>query len=132
MTQREVIGVVEAGKTVVARAVAMQPGETFAQAVARQDARAQRIAADRERKLAARLILNKSQAEAVYSAMCALNNVSARIKAQFGDVSTDGVNVFEEVDDTVTVVRVRHYDVLEAENYANQAAFATAYGLQQG
>lgn len=77
------------------------------------------------------MILNQSQAAAVYSAMCALNNVSGRIKAQFGDVSDDGVNVFEELDGSVNVVRVRHYDVLEAERYASQAAFATAYGLQQ-
>lgn len=74
------------------------------------------------------MILNQSQAEAVYSAMCALNNVFGRIKAQFGDVSDDGVNVFE-VDGSVNVVRVRHYDVLEAEYYASQAAFAAAYGL---
>lgn len=75
------------------------------------------------------MILNQSQAAAVYSAMCALNNVSGRIKAQFGDVSDDGVNVFEELDGSVNVVRVRHYDVLEAEHYASQAAFAAAYGL---
>lgn len=45
MRNGEVIGTIEpgSGQRVIARAVAMQPGETYAQAVARQDARSARI-----------------------------------------------------------------------------------------
>lgn len=74
------------------------------------------------------LILNQAQAEAVYSAMCALNNVGGKIKAMFGSVAADGINVFEEDDGTVRVVRVNRYDVLESEDYADIPAFAVAYG----
>ncbi len=74
-------------------------------------------------------ILTQVQAESVYSAMCALNNVNARVKAMFGNVATDGVNVFEEDDGCVRVARVNAYDVREHEEYNDQAAFADAYGL---
>ncbi len=75
------------------------------------------------------MILNKSQAEAVYSAMCALNNVGGKVKAMFGNVATDGINVFEDDGGEVVVVRVNHYDVLESERCTSQSAFAIAYGL---
>lgn len=74
-------------------------------------------------------ILNQAEAEAVYGAMCALNSVGGKVKAMFGDVSISGVNVFEEMVGAVSVVRVCRFDVLETENYANQATFAAAYGL---
>ena len=74
------------------------------------------------------MILNNSQARAVYDAMCALNNVDATIKASFGDESTEGINVFE-ARGNVCVVRVVQYGVTESQVYANQAAFAKAYGL---
>ena len=77
-------------------------------------------------------ILNKTQAEAVYSAMCALNNVGARVKATIGDLSIEGVNVFEMMSGEVNIAMVGDYDVLDSETYADQSAFATAYGLQQG
>ncbi len=66
-------------------------------------------------------ILNKSQAEAVYSAMCALNNVSGRVDAQMpsGRV-VEGAN---------GVILVTAYG-RPSEDYGNQAAFATAYGLK--
>lgn len=70
-------------------------------------------------------ILNQAQAEAVYSAMCALNNVGGRLHATL------------EQDGAVHVAEVRHgIDVWVAnggpvENYPDQSAFATAYGLQQ-
>ncbi|WP_234265154.1 hypothetical protein [Hydrogenophaga sp. NFH-34] len=76
------------------------------------------------------MILNKTQAHHVYAAMCVLNNVSAKIKVLFGNVAEDGINVFED-SDGVNVVRVRRYDVVESENYANQSDFEMAYELDE-
>lgn len=70
------------------------------------------------------MILNKSQAEAVYGAMVALNNVGNIC----GDLTlTEGVRV-------QWLERVSVRDGLSGprEDYPNQAAFATVYGLQQG
>ena len=83
------------------------------------------------------LILTKSQAEAVYSAMCALNNVSANDGVQIGFVGADGGDMFRY---TVTEDAAGGIEVIKGpiparrvvEMHANQAAFATAYGLQQG
>lgn len=70
------------------------------------------------------MILNQEQAEAVYSAMCALNNV--------GDVSS----TFDLPNDVwvqatargAVNVSPRTYGA-KIEVYDSQAAFATAYGL---
>ena len=69
-------------------------------------------------------ILNQAQAEAVYSAMCALNNVGAIC----GDLTLgEGLRV-----QWLSRVDVRDGLSGPREEYPNQAAFATAYGLQQG
>ena len=68
------------------------------------------------------MILNQAQAEAVYSAMCALNNVGMRINT----CDDDMVRVAEHQSGVITVY---HGDTVR-DVYANQAAFATAYGLQ--
>jgi len=75
------------------------------------------------------MILNQAQAKAVQDAMCALNNVNAKIKAMFGNVADSGVNVFEDELDTVTVVEVAMYNVVRSEYYSSQADFFKAYGL---
>lgn len=75
------------------------------------------------------MILTQAQAQAVYGAMCALNNVGAKLKASFGDVSTNSLNAFESSDGEINVVRVSRYDVQEAEIYPDQADFARAYSL---
>ena len=67
-------------------------------------------------------ILTQAQAEAVYSAMCALNNVGGRIGAALGD----GCMVREDSDGEIYI----SHDVWRLEYHADQAAFATAYGLQ--
>ena len=68
------------------------------------------------------MILNKSQAEAVYGAMCALNNVGGRIeKTWIGRV------VVTETHSGVVTVDDPDRDVSAA--YDNQADFAAAYGL---
>ena len=70
---------------------------------------------------AAAKILTTSQADAVYSAMCALNSVSGRVDARMpsGRV-VEGAN---------GVILVTAYG-MPSEDYGNQAAFATAYGVQ--
>ena len=68
-------------------------------------------------------ILNQAQAEAVYNAMCHLNNVGMRLDANIKSTRVvegprGGIMVFGYAQDT--------------EHYADQSAFATAYGLRQG
>ena len=70
------------------------------------------------------MILTQAQAEAVYSAMCSLNNVSGRIDAH---ISSAG----RVVECANGVVLVTAYGK-QSEDYSSQSAFATAYGLQQG
>ncbi len=76
------------------------------------------------------MILTKSQAEAVYSAMCALNNVNARCMAELD--RKDFLNykrVVERDEDTIYIVNVVVGRANKIENYDNQAAFAAAYGV---
>ncbi len=70
------------------------------------------------------MTLNKAQAEAVYSAMCALNNVSGRISGTI--VFPDGIVVscWSEGDFTVSAGNGA------SESYADQAAFSVAYTLE--
>lgn len=67
------------------------------------------------------MILTQAQAEAVYSAMCALNNVGGIC----GDLTlAEGLRV-----QWLASVTVRDGLSGPSEGYLNQAAFATAYGL---
>lgn len=66
------------------------------------------------------MILNQAQAEAVYSAMFALNNVNGRIDAQM-----PSGRVVEGANGVILVTAFSK----PSEDYSNQAAFATAYGL---
>lgn len=75
------------------------------------------------------LILTQAQAEAVYSAMCTLNNVSMRLD---GCVA-DGIRCREDEGGEMFVFDMCAGHTGGArEEYENQSAFATAYGLQQG
>lgn len=74
------------------------------------------------------MILTKAQAEAVYSAMCHLNNVGMRI----GATLDGGVRVIEVPGGAVHVRRFIGGEWASGELYGDQSAFATAYGLQQG
>ena len=81
-------------------------------------------------------ILTQAQAEAVYSAMCALTNVGGTVKVTLPihalPVATSGeyIRAWED-DGHIQVVRcVRHTREAD-EFYENQAAFATAYDLDQ-
>lgn len=80
------------------------------------------------------MILNQAQAEAVYSAMCALNNVGGRADA-FIEGATTNIHARELYDGRLVVHEIPHdapKSDITTERYDNQAAFATAYGLQQG
>jgi hypothetical protein len=72
------------------------------------------------------MILNQAQAEAVYSAMCALNNVGATassIDAENFDVTVrNGVISIRSSSDDFKIPVMR-------EAFTSQAAFAAAYGL---
>lgn len=73
--------------------------------------------------MTAALILNQAQAEAVYSAMCALNNVGG-IE---GDLTlNEGLRV-----QWLECVTVRDGLFGPREEYADQSDFATAYGLNR-
>ncbi len=69
-------------------------------------------------------ILTQAQAEAVYSAMCALNNVGALL-----DTYGNGWRVMQRHDETV---RVEDLNGRTIEKYTSQASFASFYDLQQG
>lgn len=81
-------------------------------------------------------ILNQSQAEAVYSAMCHLNNVScARFQSVFLGKCPMNRSTRTEVELLLTgdvVIEMAGLNIAHREHYADQSAFATAYGLQQG
>jgi hypothetical protein len=70
------------------------------------------------------MILSQAQAEAVYSAMCALNNIGALYLLRV-EYSTYGIRC--SIDG---VIDVRGGDdSYEIETYANQSEFAAAYNL---
>lgn len=79
--------------------------------------------------MANKLILTTAQAQAVYSAMCALNNVCAKIDTEVPAGSAGSgmiARVYEAHSGAVVVCSGRSDPV---EQYDNQAAFAAAYGL---
>jgi hypothetical protein len=75
-------------------------------------------------------ILNKAQADSVYAAMVALNNVYGRITARI-PIKQGGhkIEVHERLDGSVTVAYSWGGAVRDVERYANQHAFAVTYGL---
>lgn len=70
--------------------------------------------------LTAQQLLTRAQADAVYSAMCALNNVSGYL-----DAVMQGIRVKEHANGVVQITRKG-----ASEDYASQIAFATAYELR--
>lgn len=74
------------------------------------------------------MILNQAQAEAVYSALCALNNVGASIRGRIeltGDIEvkvllSGGVQVWNTAPNAGSGF----------ESFSHPAAFAAAYSLQ--
>lgn len=80
------------------------------------------------------LILNQSQAQAIYNNMCELNNVGGRVSGISFYCESNCIDVHQTSTDFVHVNKrvyktPRQVDYREHETYAGQAAFATAYGL---
>lgn len=78
----------------------------------------------------ASLILNQAQAEAVYSAMCALNNVGGKLSRI--DLGQQRRDPQLRVTEGGAVIIERGMPHCDREAHANQSAFAAAYGLQHG
>lgn len=82
------------------------------------------------------LILNQAQAEAVYTAMCHLNNVCGQIQVRFPVEGGLKIDVYETRFGAIHVESEYSGAGSQGnpwtENYADQSAFAAAYGLQQG
>lgn len=81
------------------------------------------------------MILKPAQAEAVYSAMCALNNVGASAAVRIPNSGT-AIHVKQQTMGDSHLIQVFIADAVGNptgkgfEEYAGQAAFASAYGLQ--
>lgn len=74
-------------------------------------------------------ILNKTQAEAVYSAMCALNNANALLSTFIRTDSGKFIEVHDNGDEIT--LWATEIELPSKETHASQSAFATAYGLSQ-
>lgn len=73
-------------------------------------------------------ILNQAQAEAVYSAMCELNNVGGRLSCiDLGELQRDPQVRCMEYG---AVIIGRGTPFFDSEMHDSQSAFAAAYGLQ--
>ena len=79
------------------------------------------------------MILNQAQAQAVYNAMCALNNVGARLSAHGIGYDADGFAISAEQSETGLVSIgtgfAPHAERKVLERHGGKNAFATAYGL---
>lgn len=80
------------------------------------------------------MILNQSQAEAVYSAMQALNNVNGLIHVSFlPDGKNRSCKVYECTSGMIAVDLTGNFRKDDDnERYPNQNYFAIAYGLTKG
>ncbi|MDD5325895.1 MAG: hypothetical protein PHR71_11420 [Polaromonas sp.] len=78
------------------------------------------------------MILNQAQAEAIYGAMVALNNIGATIRCEFSHADVMFLVYETPTTNRVMITTRDSKDVLasEHETYADQAAFAAAYELQ--
>jgi hypothetical protein len=76
-------------------------------------------------------ILSSAQANAVYRAMCELNDVSAKLDATFGNPD-NGIRIYESKwggSGLIYVHEMSHGVVVQDENYLSQDTFSAAYGL---
>ncbi|ABL96786.1 hypothetical protein BcepF1.055 [Burkholderia phage BcepF1] len=76
-------------------------------------------------------ILNKSQAEAVYRAMCELNNIGARADITIGDPGDAHITVKESRFGQIVIVQSFDdpYRDHARESHLNQGDFKLYYGL---
>lgn len=80
--------------------------------------------------MASNLILTTAQAQAVYSAMCALEQINARNTNI--TLPVDEVEDIQIIANDIGILVERRGGVPTGECYADQAAFAAAYGLPCG
>lgn len=76
------------------------------------------------------MILNKPQAEAVYRAMCELNNAKIMLKTDTINENGDLIQIVESR--TGIVTNIRRNDGSNGryqENFPNQNSFAFTYGI---
>ena len=76
------------------------------------------------------MILNQYQAEAIYSAMCELNNVSGKIKVCFGNIKTDFINVWENETGDIRIVKGHEYTEICSEFFHDQFDFQIGYKIK--
>ncbi len=78
------------------------------------------------------MILSQTQAEATYRSMCEIGRVDGTLRLSFGPYD-DGQHVDESINKTgvIHVFNMCRGTVFGQETYANQSAFAAAYGLQK-
>lgn len=74
------------------------------------------------------MILNQAQAEAVYSAMCALNNVGGKLDVKIPAGNGLCTRVFEAMQGIILITEDTSMSI-NRERHANQSDFATAYNL---
>lgn len=72
-------------------------------------------------------LLTKAQAEAVYAAMCQLNNVNGRIRVKMGEIMVREVETGKII---LGVTNTGFYHDMFGEVYETQTEFAEAYGLE--
>lgn len=69
-------------------------------------------------------ILNQIQAKAIYSAICLLSDIGARV-----DMALDGPNVTVR-ENTLGHIVIKKWGINSQEIYSNKSTFATAYNIQ--
>lgn len=77
------------------------------------------------------MLLTKTQAEHIYSAMAALKNIGGHITCTLNpNMTQEGLRrVVETANGTVFVYEMLEREWEPGERYVSQAAFADAYGL---
>lgn len=79
------------------------------------------------------MLLTKAQAEAVYNAMCSLNNVGAALDCRIPLGHGSATRVYEAMNGSVHVaVYLGRREWKSVEKHETLTTFAAAYGLQQG
>lgn len=83
-------------------------------------------------------ILTTGQAEAIYAAMCELNNVGAPLSVRIPTTSRPAlesgnlIEVYEFEEGPIQVAKIENGKTAVMESHADQSAFAAAYGIETG
>ena len=83
-------------------------------------------------------ILTPSQAEAIYAAMCELNNVGACLSVRIPTTSKPAlesgnlISIYQSEEGPVQIAKIEYGKTVVKESHADQSAFAAAYGIETG